>query len=424
MIQKFLSLQRLKKQLANPFIRNLGWMGAAQFVNRFVRLGTTIIAARLLSPTDYGLAAVVLTTNEFIMVFTRSGIITKLIQAPQQDLEELCETAYWLTWLLCGGLFLFQCGMALPISWFYGYESIVLPICVMALVYLMLPFASIQAGLNMRENRLNVVAISEATQISVDCLLTAFFAWLGWGMWAIVLPKVLVAPIWVGVHRFNNSWRHQSKFTLNRWQEIVRYGRNILGIELLTTLRNNVDYLLVGRFLGITALGVYYFAFNAGLGISLSIINACGSALFPYLCVVNQDIEQLKQRFSYALRTIALVTIPIILLQSSLANFYVPLVFGEKWVEAGAIPVLVLVCLSALPRPFADAASQVLRAIDRPYVDLRWNVVFTILLVIAMLIGAQGSIVTVATAVLVTHVVALPLFTVWVGRWLLRLSAL
>lgn len=418
------SLQQFKQQLTNPFVRNLGWMGAAQFINRFVRLGTTIIAARLLSPTDYGLAAVVLTTNEFIMVFTRSGIITKLIQAPEQDLEELCETAYWLTWLLCSGLFLLQCGMALPISWFYGHASIALPICVMALVYLMLPFASVQAGLNMRENRLNIVAISEAAQISADCLLTAFLAWLGWGMWAIVLPKVLVAPIWVCVHLFNNPWRHHGKFTLSRWREIARYGRNILGIELLTTLRNNVDYLLVGRFLGITALGVYYFAFNAGLGISLSIINACGSALFPYLCVVNQDIEQLKQRFFYGLRTIALVTVPVILLQSSLANFYVPIIFGNQWVDAGSVPVLILICLSALPRPFADAASQVLRAIDKPYVDLRWNVAFTILLVAALLIGTQGSIVTVAIAVLLTHIVALPLFTIWVGRWLFRLSAL
>lgn len=398
-------------------MRNLGWLGAAQLVNRVFRLATTVVLARLLAPDDYGLAALVLTTNEFVNVFTRCGIGTKLIQAREEDMPVYCDTAYWLTWIVCIVLFVGQCALALPVGLFYGRSAIVLPICAMALVYLTLPFGYVQAMLLMRENRLEVGALTNAVQLSVDCLLTIAFALGGLGLWAVILPKILVAPLWSLIHIYNHPWRAPRQFTLARWQEIFRFGRNVLGVELLATLRANVDYLLVGRFLGVEALGVYYFAFNAGLGISLSLISAFDMALYPHLCAANQQPEQLRQRFHRALKTLALLFVPLVLLQASLAPFYVPIIFSSKWAAAGAIPVLVLICLSALPRPFAGAASQVLHALNRPEVDLQWNLLFTPLLIVALLAGLNWGILGVAAAVLATHLLLLPLFALWADRY-------
>ncbi|MBC8123121.1 MAG: lipopolysaccharide biosynthesis protein [Gemmatimonadaceae bacterium] len=411
-------LEWLQKKLSDRFIRNVGWLGAAQLSNRVFRLAATVVLARWLSPSDYGLAAVVLTTNEFLTVFTRSGIGSKIIQASAEDLDELCDTAYWLNWILCGSLFVLQCLLAVPIGWFYGKSEIALPIGVMAVVYLLVPLGYIQAMLLMRENRLKITAITNAAQLSCDCVLTIVFALLGMGLWALILPKVLVAPIWVIINYANHPWRAPRRFTLKRWPEIVAFARNILGVELLTTLRGNIDYLIVGRVLGVEALGVYYFAFNAGLGISLGVISAFSSALYPHLCAVNTDPEQLKVRFFSGLKTIALVAVPLVLLQSSLAPIYVPIIFGEKWVAAGAVPVLILVCLSALPRPFADAASQLLHAVNRTHLDLQWNLFFTLVLVAAIAVSTPWGIGGVALAVLVCHVLALPPFAVWTTRML------
>jgi PST family polysaccharide transporter len=94
-----------------------------------------------------------------------------------------------------------------------------------------------------------------------------------------------------------------------------------------------------------------------------------------------------------------------------LAPLYVPIVFGAKWTVA--IPVLMLICLSALPRPFAGAASQLVRAVGLPGADLRWNVLFTALLAGALFVGVHWGILGVAIAVLAVHVAAMPLFVVW-----------
>ena len=95
-----------------------------------------------------------------------------------------------------------------------------------------------------------------------------------------------------------------------------------------------------------------------------------------------------------------------------------PIVFGQKWLAA--IPILVLICLSALPRPFAIAASLLLQAVDKTHINLYWDLVFTIVFAISLLVAVKSGILWVAAAVLITHGLALPLFTIWAIRYVFR----
>jgi teichuronic acid exporter len=409
--------QTLRKRLfQDRFIRNIGWMGGAELVIRVFRLVTTVILARFLSAEDYGLAAIVLMTYEFIRVFTRNGIADKIVQADAAEVDELCRTAYGLNWLIAGILFTVQCVASLAIAKFYNNSQFILPICLIAITYFIYPLAMVQTALIRRENRLNVLALISSVQVSTDNILTAIFALSGMGMWAIVLPKFLVAPIWIILTFKYHPWRMTQSFTLAQAGKITSFASRILGVELLTVFRENIDYLLIGRFLGVQALGVYYFAFNAGLGISLSVINAIRVSLFSDLCNLNSQATLFTQRYMQSLRKIALIIVPLVILQSSLAPFYVPLVFGNKWVERGAIPILILICCSALSRPFADAASLMFRAFGQPQIELRWNLVFTVCLATAIWVGTQWGIVGSAIAVLATHLTLQPLYTIWATR--------
>ncbi|WP_036531813.1 lipopolysaccharide biosynthesis protein [Neosynechococcus sphagnicola] len=406
------------QQLDSPFVRNVGWLGGSGALIRVSRLLATIILARFLTQHDYGSAALVLTSNEFVRVFTRNGVVVRLIQTEAENLSHLSQSAYWLNWAMFIGLFFIQCVVSFPIAWFYRDTQIILPICVMGLNLLMIPQGLVQAALLQREGRFKVIALTEMTQISTDNILSAILAIAGLGMWAIVLPKILVAPIWVYIITKNHPWRPQGKFTTEHWGDLVGFGQSVLGVELLNTLRANLDYLIIGRFLSLDALGIYYFAFNAGLGISLGIITSVKSALLPHLCDVRDNLQQFKSRYLQSLKTIGLIIIPLVLLQASLAPFYVPIVFGHKWIAA--TPILILICLSAIPRPFADSASQLLLAISQPKLDLIWNLIFTVIFAIALLIGVHWQGVGVATAVFLTHLICLPFFTVWASRYVFK----
>ncbi|MBW4650077.1 MAG: lipopolysaccharide biosynthesis protein [Kastovskya adunca ATA6-11-RM4] len=409
------TIDRIKHKLADRFVRNLGWLTGSEAVTRVISLLRTVILARFLTETDYGLAAIVLTVYEFTLAFTRIGVGAKLIQSDEKDLEELCISAYWLNWAVFAGLFVVQCLASVPIAFFYGNNQLIFPICIAATPLLIVPISAINYALIQRQNRFKVVALNNTIQLSFSSLFSALLAFLGFGMWAIVLPIVISAPIWVLIYYINHPWRPKKKFTTKRWGEILGFGKHLLGVQLLSTSRNYLDYLIVGRFVSIKELGIYFFAFNAGLGISLSIIKAIQNALLPHLSAVKTDFSKFKHYYLSSLKTIAIVIVPFVLLQSSLAPFYVPIVFGQKWVEA--VPILVLICLSAIPRPFSEAASQLLIAFGRPDLDLRWNAIFTTVFIAAILIGVNWGAWGVAMSVLLIHLIAMPLFTMWATNY-------
>jgi teichuronic acid exporter len=405
---------QIRKKLSNQFIRNLSWLGMAEIIYRVMRLVLVAIMARYLTKYDYGLGAILMTVREFALTFSNFGIGAKIIQAEEKEFKDLCNSAYWLNWLIFACLFVIQCLIAYPISLVKNTPELILPICVSAIAYLIWPITSIQKTLIQKENHFKVIALTDSFQFSLGSILSAAFAVSGMGIWSFALPSLIVAPLEIFIYYHYHHWRPTTGFTTKYWGEIWNFGRNILGIGLLKTLRNNLDYLVIFTLLGVDELGVYFFGFNAGLGISLSIINAVNSAIFPHLCSVRDDAKEFKKTYFNSLRIIALIIIPFVLFQSSMAQFYVPIVFGKQWIAA--IPVIMLVCLSAIPRPFADAASQLLVAVGKPHLDLLWNGIFTSVFAIALVIGVTWKEIGVAAAVLIAHVVCLPLFSLWVTR--------
>ncbi|WP_414754038.1 lipopolysaccharide biosynthesis protein [Anabaena sp. CCY 9910] len=406
-------ISKFKQSLSNKFIRNAGALGAAELANRIFRLGTTITLARMFSPQDYGLMAVVYTVFDFATVFTfRGGIGAKIVQADEQDVKTICDTSYWLNWILCIAIFLLQCIAAFPIAQFYKNQQLVLPICTVGLVYLMFPLFLVNSAIIERENRLKITALCNVIQSLLSNIIIVVFALMGMGVWAIVWSMVLTTPVWIIITWRNHSWRPPKLFKLDKYKEVISFGADLLAIELLGKLRGNIDYLIIGGFLSIEALGIYYFAFNAGLGISMSVINTFGSALFPYLCEVRSNLSQLKERYFSSLKKAYFVITPLILLQTCLAPIYVPIIFGQKW--SSAIPVLMLICLSALSLQFGRATFLLLNAMGKTRLTLYWNLIYTILFSTGLLISVHGGIIHVAIAVVICQLFIAPMFNIWV----------
>ena len=413
--QKHALDQVISGLLHNRFIRNLGYMGMAQIIHRVFRLAATIVVARMLFPEDYGIAALALSVNEILHVLIKGAVVNKLVQCQDRELAQLARSAYWLNWMLCIALMLVQCVAAAGFAWGHENPQLGVAIAALSLTYLVLPFGTIQAALTIRENRMAVTARSESWQTVIDCSLTIAMALLGFGLWSLVAPKIVAAPMWAWIYRRASDWRITGRPRLAGASRLLSFGRQIIASDVIQTLRNNIDYLLVSYFLGIEALGIYFFAYNAGLGISQGFINAYTATLYPYLCESGNAAERVR-RYTRTLKISACVAVTIIGLQSLLAPLYVPIIFGEKWIEAGALPVIILICLSAMSRPLAEAATQYLRSCGLLKIDLLWQLLFTLVLGLALLIGVRWGLTGVAAAILLVHLLLQPLFSLWVIR--------
>jgi len=411
-------VEKLKQKLSSRFIHNVGWLGAAELANRFFRLGTTFVLARSFSPYDYGSIAIIYTIHSFAEVFTsKIGIGAKIVQTEKQSLDAVCNTAYWISWMICGAMFLLQLLAAFPVAWFYEDNRLILPLCVVALKYLILPVFKVNSSLVKRDNNLKIHAFAGVSESLVSNGITIVLALLGFGIWSVVMAMVVATAFRGAVYLIKRPWKAPRQFEISRWREVAGFGSSMLGVGLLDRLRSNLDYFLVGSFLGIEALGLYFFAFNAGIGISQNVISTLTVSLFPHLCEVRESLAKLKARYFSSLRAIAAIVIPLVVLQSSLAPVYVPLVFGEKWREA--VPILSIVCLSAIPMAFALASSQLLNAVGKVRITLIWNGIYTVLFAIAILVAVRWGVLWVAGAVLLCQSFTL-VFSFWATAHVFR----
>ncbi|MEQ1696638.1 MAG: oligosaccharide flippase family protein [Hyphomicrobiaceae bacterium] len=355
---------RVRALLKDRLVRNVGWYGLAEFANRFTRLITTVVLARWLVPHDFGFAAIAITTFEVIRVLAQFGIGQAVIRAPAEQLGAMCATAHRASWFVCLLAFAVQIAAGAVIARITGHPDLFWMIAALAGVYLTLPFGQIQSFLIARANRLHIVAGIAVVQVAIDNLLTAALAIGGFGAWAVVLPKLIVAPIWVIGMRRGHAWTRDKSAGFAPMAPLLRFSLPVIGSELLVAARFNLDKVLVGAILGVEALGIYYFVFNAGLGFSLSLTSSLAASVYPHLAEIAGKPRELLARYDGLLWRAALPCAAIIALQASLALLYVPIVFGAGW-DAVAWLVAVL-CASAIPKPLFDSASQLLRAAGQP----------------------------------------------------------
>jgi O-antigen/teichoic acid export membrane protein len=381
--------------------RFIGYYGMSELAQRVTRIATTVLLARLLVPLDLGIAAMAITCFELLRVGTNAGIGQAVIRATDAQLAGTCITGFRLMWAICGALALIQLGVGTVLAIWSDRSDVFFMIAALASVYLMMAPGLIQTYLIQRANGHRVITRIATQQAVADNVLTIAFALAGFGAWSIVLPKIVTCPIWLLGMRRAHVWNADPKAEPAPVRDVLQYALPVLGAEITTAARLQLDKVLVGMMLGIEALGVYYFIFNAGIGLSLSLTVALSNVLYPHFAAVAAAPALLLQRLDRSLLQKALPFAAIILLQAALAPIYVPILFGAKW-EHSAWLVAVL-CVSAAAKLFADAGTQALRAAGATIRELQGTFVVTVVSLSALATALRYDL---ATAVVVLAVVS------------------
>ena len=399
------------------------WLGSAQVLGRCVRLLGSILLARMLTPEVFGQAAIILTSFELIATLIRRISSARLIPMDDADLGRHLRAAIVLNRLACVLAFVAMSLLSVPVALYFQDSSLPGPMILMATSYLLMPLGMLHAAINQRANRMRVLGSALLWQTIADGLMTIALALMGLGLWAIIVPKVLSTLVWAAIHRRNSqvptALASTTRFSTSRfstqpgisslWESGLQTGL----ADFVGALRTSLDALLVGAFLGLPALGVYFFASNAALGITMGIIQSFGTAFYSRLC---SQKPQERVSFVGGLMTVSLLTSPLIALQCLLAPWYVPLLYGSHWVDAGALPIFVLLCLSGLCRPLGEAASQLLLSRGLTRENLLMNLLFSALLCAGLVLAVQFSLLAVAATVLSIYGLGMPLMALYASR--------
>ncbi len=397
------------------FFRSILWLGSSQLIIRLLRLFSIVIVARLLNVEDYGIIAIALGIHEIFHSFSSTVVSSRLIQASEAEFKKLSDSAYSLSWVIFSILFFMQLMSGYISSQFYQQAELFTALSLLSVCYLLLPFSVIHCALLIRQGRHDIIAKSELYQAFAEVITCVALVLNGFGFWSLILPKLVVTPLWVLYIRQHALWQPPAKFDFTAARDLIRFGSPVALTDILVTVKIQLVFLTLGYSAGVESTGLFFFAYSAGLGISLSLIRAYNQTIYSTLSRLRENfihslsssIES-RQALQILFQQIKLAFtgfIVLIVAQVVLAPFYVPVIFGEAWVSRGAIPVIMLLCLSAPAMLLINIASQLQRVAGRVKTDLFAQGFHTILYGLIAVIGTNSSLMTLAIILLIMNVV-------------------
>ncbi len=373
--------------IQDRIVSGMGWMAGAELAIRVTRLASTILLARVMTPEIFGEAALALAVFEIIRLFNENGLGAAVIRARNADLASVAETAYRLSWVIALFLTLLQVGIGGVVSAMSGRDDLFWLIAALAGVYLFMPAGCVHAWMIMRREGMARMAGVNAAQLLVDNALTLGLALAGFEVWAIVLPKLLTAPIWLIGMAWGRPWRRDRTVRPFPIGRLGRFCGPVLVSELIAGLRLHADKLIIAALFGIEAAGIYFFAFNAGVGLSSAVSTAFNRVVYPRFCNAINEAGGLKASHAKVLRAYAPAFAMVFLIQSVAALVYVPIIFGERWADMAGLAAIL--CLSGAVRLFAETSLLAFRAAGEPVRECIGAFALAIGAVIGLVLGSS-----------------------------------
>ena len=333
-----------------------------QGVSMALQIGTTVILARLLSPTDYGLQSMVITLTGFVALFKDAGLSVATVQRETLTHEQI-STLFWINLALGAFLTVVVAATGPFLATFYKEPRLVPVAVASGTVFLFNSLAVQHRALLDRAMRFSTSVKIDILCSTIGAFIAVGIAALGFGYWALIcqtisLSMVGTVAVWIAM-----PWLPGRPSRVSGLRSMVRFGGTVTLNSSIVYLAYNTEKILLGRFWGAAALGIYGRAYQlANLPVQ-QLIAAAGSVAFPVLSRMQSDAQRLCRSFLKALSLIVSLTIPVVISCAVFANEIVLVVLGQKWI--GAAVVLRLLAPTVLVFALVNPFSWFLRATGR-----------------------------------------------------------
>jgi len=391
------------ESLTQRTVRGGVWVFALNLTSRGLRLISTIILARLLLPSDFGLVGIALIAISALELFTRTGFDAALIQKKGAVTEYLDTT--WLVSVIRGivlAVILFS--LSPIIARFFENAEAEPVLRVMAITMVFVGFRNIGVMYFRKELRFEKQFIFNLgitlTTISVSIPL----AFLLRSVWAIIYGALAGSLMELILSYVLHPYRPKFKFDSGKAKELFSFGKWILGSGVLVFLVTQGDDIFVGKLLGVTLLGLYQIAYRISNLPATEIAHVISRVTFPAYSKLQDNTAKLREGYLKVLQLTSFILFPLAGGIFILAPDFTQIFLGSKWMPM--VPAMQVLAFAGLVRAVGVTTGPVFLATGKPEVDTRWQIIR--LLVLAALIyplAIRWEILGVSLAVLLSILV-------------------
>ena len=296
----------------------------------------TIILARLLNPSDFGLITMVLTFSLLLGNFGPNGLTEAIIQAKEINHKQL-STLFWVNTGINTLLALLLVAVAPVIVWFYKEPRLTSIIIAIAAANLVGALSVEHLALLKRQMEFYSISANEVTAAIGSVALPIILAKLEWGYWAlaakwVIYPLMITAGAWILC-----GWRPGPPARRAGVGPMLRYAFNAYGNFIVSYLRRNVDKMFLGHSYGSQPLGCYDRAYHLSSMLPTQIIGPLSAVAVSTFSRISDDSEKYRHSYIKVISSLAFVGMPLSAALVLVSNDLVLLLLGPQWKEAGII---------------------------------------------------------------------------------------
>lgn len=348
--------------LRDKILSGVFWQGLSNIGNFGLGFIISVILARLLTPEDFGVVAIIGVFIALFSVFIDSGFSMALVQ--KKELQEADRSSvFFLNLIMAGIIYTFLFFSAPWIASFYARPELVSCIRVLALTMIISSFSLVQGTMIYRNMQFHLNFRISLISLLASGSIGVIMAYRGFGVWALIIQQIIKSFLTCILQWYWGKWRPAFVVDFSRLRALFQFGWKLFCSGLLDNFYNNLYPILIGKLFNLSTLS-YYNRGNHIPSMGMGIINSTvGSVLFPAFSSLQDDRMKMRQVMRKALRNIMFLVIPCMTLLFMAAHPLIQVLYGNQWMPS--VPFLQIFCFVFVFWPLSSINLQLLTACGR-----------------------------------------------------------
>lgn len=403
----------MSESLKKKTVKGVAWTSLDEVLNVGFGFIIGVILARLLSPSDYGMLAMIAVFNAIAIAFVNSGFANALIRKP--DLTEDDNTTAFSFNIVVAIVMVGVLWIAAPwVAKFY--DKPILASLLRAEAFLLV-ISSLRIVQNTQLSRaLNFKAkmIINATSQVVAGVVAIVAAYRGFGVWALVIQHYVSSITGLVLLWVISPWRPRGHWNKESFRYLWGYGSKLLASGLLDKIYGNIYPIIIGKLFSAADLGQYTRAKGYASIPSMGLTGVLQQVSFPVLSQIQDDDERLRDSYRRMLRFTVFLVFPIMIGMAALAYPLVVALVTDKW--APCVPYLQIICFSSMWYPVHAINLNLLQVKGRSDLFLRLEIIKKVVITVAIFICVPFGIMGICYGAVCTSLINLAINTYYTGK--------
>lgn len=330
------------------FAKGTIWKLFERFTGRGISLVISVVLARILTPDDYGLIALTTVFTNLSEILIDAGFGTALIRKKEVDDGDYA-CVFTISCGISAVLYVILFFVAPFVSGYYERPELTAVLRVMSLVLFIQAFASTRNAFVNRNMQFKLLMKCNSAAAVISGAVGITMAYLGMGVWALVLQRLLLQLIVTVLLFIKVKWKPKLEFDSEKFKNLFGFSAGVIGASLVNYVENCVNSLVVGKHYTVADLGYVDKAIILPEQISLNSFGAMTNVLLPTVSSYQNDIDKLRFVIRKIVRYTAYIMFPVMLGMLIVSREAIIVLFTEKWLPS--VPMMQFSCIYYIATP-------------------------------------------------------------------------